>query len=202
MCVTVGLNNTSVEESNHQVLAAGKEEQRHVSSSHFDRGSENGSYKDDADRLLELPPTSRNSTLDCYSMQANHGSAFERAYSHSSSITSFGKALSLTDVEPQRNALDHKRRVFFKGSFPFVAVRRESIEEEPLSKAYSCDTGLNTGADSSRPLSKRLSVSRGGSEDTISLRTSLFNILAAFDSQVISVPQSSGTIASTDKEDS
>lgn len=203
MGVIVGLYITTVEEvvsvtekakSRCQVLVVDKEEQR--------QGADNGSCKEDSDSLPELPPASHSSTLECNSTRANHGSAIDRPYSHSSSVTSFGKALSLTDVEPRRNSLDRKRRLSFKGSFPFVAVRRESVDGEPLSKAYSCDTGLNTGNDSSRPLGKRQSVSKGGSEDTISLRTSLFNILDAFESQIISVPGSSGTVTSTDKDGS
>ena len=182
---------TEVPKSKQQVAAINGGAQQQDTSPHFDKLADNWSYKEDGDSFCELPPVSRASTTERYSTHANHGSAFERPYSHTSSTSSFGKALSLSDVEPRRNSVDRKRRVSFKGSFPFIAVRRESVDREALSKAYSCDTGLNAGNDSTRPLGKRQSLSQA-SEDTISLRTSLFNILDAFESQIISVPPSPG----------
>ena len=167
--------------------------------SHADKHTDNASYKDDdSDSFCDLPPVSHSSTVERFSTHANHGSALERSHSHTSSTSSFGKALSLSDVEARRNSVDRKRRLSFKGSFPFIAVRRESVDRETLPKAYSCDTGLNAGVESNRPLGRVHSGSKA-SEDTISLRTSLFNILDAFESQIISVPGSPGAKESTEK---
>lgn len=174
--------------------------QQLAASSRADKLADSASYKDDdSDSFCDLPPVSRTSTVDRYSTHANHGSALERSYSRTSSASSFGKALSLTDVEARRNSVDRKRRLSFKGSFPFIAVRRESVDRETqLPKAYSCDTGLNAGAENTRPLGRAHSGSKA-SEDTISLRTSLFNILDAFESQIISVPGSPAPKESAEK---
>lgn len=176
-----------------------KTQQLDASSHTADELVDNESFKDDRDSLYDLPPISCSSTVERVSMHALHGSTIERPFSHASSTSSFSKALSLSDVEPRmKNSADRKRKLSFKGSFPFIAVRRESVDRGALSKAYSCDTGLNAGTDGARPLGKAHSGSRG-SEDTVSLRTSLFNIIDAFESQVISVPESPTTKGSADK---
>ena len=99
----------------------------------------------------------------------------------------------------KRDSLDSRkgsirRKLSLKGSFPFFSfTENENASPNRLTKSFSLDGALNANDMFARPLTKRntsdaLSLS-SVSDDDMSLRTSLYNILDAFETGVISMPR-------------
>ena len=177
-CPSAGNYITTIEELN-TVFKPGSDQPSQVDTAPVDVKPDDNSEegRDEWVPLTDLP-ASRSGTLRSSLSGTHH-------HSRQFSGSDFLKALSLSDIEATSSpktpgSVKKARRLSFKTSFPFVNFYVPTDQMDggwTMSKAYSCDTGLDA----------ELHHPGNSSADNVSLRTSLYNIIDQFDSRWNSV---------------